>query len=92
MSRSTERNTYTSIPGDEERNQPNEAVSSEINDDVCSSDGITLNQMPSAGKWRGTITSPDPRPIRREEVYLLCQVLPSFIISLLQKGSTNGDN
>lgn len=76
------------IPEDDERNRPNGAVSSEENNDVCSEDDVAASQTPCAGKWRGTIISPDPRPIRREEVHLLCQVMPSFIISMLYQRGT----
>jgi hypothetical protein len=88
MSRSTDRNTPAGIPEDVERNQPNEALSSEDNVGFGTEDESTNDPSTGGGKWHGTIISPDPRPIRREEVHLLCQVLPNCIMSMLYQCGT----
>ena len=88
MNRSTYRNTPVGIPEDEKQNQPNEAVSSEDNAGFGTEDESTNDPSTGGGKWHGTIISPDPRPIRREEVQLLCQVLPDCIMSMLYQGGT----
>jgi hypothetical protein len=72
----------------EDPNQPNGAVSPEQNHNALPDECVLPEGAGQACKWHGTIISPDPRPIRREEVHLLCQVLPNCIMSMLYQCGT----
>jgi hypothetical protein len=34
-------------------------------------------------QWKAKLNLPEPRPIRQEEIYLLCQILPPDILALI---------